>query len=528
MATYYVDPSASTNGSGTAGSPYNTWVGITLTANNTYLQKRGTTYTGAAVRPQNQSSAAATPLTIGAYFNADGSDDASKPKPIINHNGGTNGVGAVMIDTCTNVVVQDIAGTNSKGALGGGVHVRRSVGVLVQRCDCYDNEHGIIIQQDQAAATSVTTDVTVQDCLAYSNNGMGIGFRWGATSTAILERVKVLRNIVRNNGVAKTVSPAGGSIPAVGIGSYLQNKASIGSAGFVSFDLVVENNVVSDNNGYGVNIEGWGAKSWLSSVSRNDISGSGFSGDLDSHSLWVGHCFDLLIERNYVHDNFAWIGQAIGSGVGIFVDYNATSTNAGARCVVRGNLVERQWRGATSALNFGASAGIFVSLFDDTQVTGNVIQYCRNGIAIGTITTPRTRVANNTILNCDNCGIANFALATNTTITNNVISGTTNGIFINTTSTSGVTETYNAIGPVTTAYLNGTPTAPTATTGSATDSLGNFAGSFNSDGSLRNSNSSLATAGTYVSGVTLANGRLRPGYVPIGAYMAVLPRTART
>jgi hypothetical protein len=38
----------------------------------------------------------------------------------------------------------------------------------------------------------------------------------------------------------------------------------------------------------------------------------------------------------------------------------------------------------------------------------------------------------------------------------------------------------------------------------------------------------LALSGTYVSGVTLANGRLRPGYVPIGAYMAVLPRTART
>jgi hypothetical protein len=49
----------------------------------------------------------------------------------------------------------------------------------------------------------------------------------------------------------------------------------------------------------------------------------------------------------------------------------------------------------------------------------------------------------------------------------------------------------------------------------------------NSDGSIRGS-SPVATAGTYVSGVTLANGRLRPGFVPIGAYMAVLPRTART
>jgi hypothetical protein len=49
-----------------------------------------------------------------------------------------------------------------------------------------------------------------------------------------------------------------------------------------------------------------------------------------------------------------------------------------------------------------------------------------------------------------------------------------------------------------------------------------------SDGQLKAGDNPLATAGTYVSGVTLANGRLRPGYVPIGAYMAVLPRTART
>lgn len=38
----------------------------------------------------------------------------------------------------------------------------------------------------------------------------------------------------------------------------------------------------------------------------------------------------------------------------------------------------------------------------------------------------------------------------------------------------------------------------------------------------------LALAGTYVEGVRLANGRLRPGYCPIGPYQAVLPRGARS
>jgi hypothetical protein len=41
------------------------------------------------------------------------------------------------------------------------------------------------------------------------------------------------------------------------------------------------------------------------------------------------------------------------------------------------------------------------------------------------------------------------------------------------------------------------------------------------------SNSPCATAGLFAGGIPLANGRLRPGFTPIGAYMAVLDRTAR-
>jgi parallel beta-helix repeat protein len=48
-----------------------------------------------------------------------------------------------------------------------------------------------------------------------------------------------------------------------------------------------------------------------------------------------------------------------------------------------------------------------------------------------------------------------------------------------------------------------------------------------SDGSIA-SNSPCATTGLYASGIPLVNGRLRPGYVPIGSYMAVQPRTPRT
>lgn len=42
MATFYIDPSSTTNGTGTIEDPKNTFVGITWAANNTYLLKRGT------------------------------------------------------------------------------------------------------------------------------------------------------------------------------------------------------------------------------------------------------------------------------------------------------------------------------------------------------------------------------------------------------------------------------------------------------------------------------------------------------
>jgi hypothetical protein len=45
MATYYIDPSAPTNGTGTELSPWNSWSTVTWANGNTYLQKAGTTAT---------------------------------------------------------------------------------------------------------------------------------------------------------------------------------------------------------------------------------------------------------------------------------------------------------------------------------------------------------------------------------------------------------------------------------------------------------------------------------------------------
>ena len=526
MTTFYVDPNAAVNGSGSLASPYNTWAGVTLTANNTYLQRRGTTYIGASVRPASQTSNAATPLTIGAYYNADGSDDTTKTRPIINHNGGTNGVGAVFVDTCAYVVVQDIAGTNSHGSLGGGVTVRRSQNVIVQRCAGYENDYGVIVYQDQASGTSTCTDITIRDNDCYDNVAAGIAWWVCSVSDAIIRRMKIHGNTVYGNGTGKGLGGLLGvsSVPCGGIMSFTANKASIGTAGYINYDIRCDRNTVSDNNGYGINIEGWALGTTGSSCSRNTVTGSGYSGDVDSHSLWVGNSSAVLIEENHVHHNFANTGASSGSGVGIFIDYNSSSTSGGYSCIVRRNKIHDQFRGSTTASALAAGAGIIVLYNDNTVVESNLIYNCRNGVSIGNgSATDGTLIYSNTVTDCDDGGISVLPLGTGTVLKNNVVRGAVTGLFVNTTSTTGYAETYNSVSNCTTAKANGTASARTATTLHATDLI--------TDPLLTadyrpKSGSPLLGAGTHLGYRRDIEGKQRQNPPDIGAYDRATLRTA--
>lgn len=458
MATYYIDPSLSSNGDGSLSTPYNTWSGVTLTANNTYLQKRGTIYTGASVRPQSQNSSISTPLTIGAYYNSDGSDDTTKPKPIVDHNGGTNGIGGIMVDTCQNVIVKDMVVKNSNGALGG-LKVRRSQYVTFQRCESTCNEFGIIIEQDQAAGTSTTTDITVDSCYLYENIGPGIGLRQGAASTAILRRITLKNNVIVRNGLGKYTSVNGGSIPCGGISSYTVFK-STGTApdvNYQSYDITVSNNIVHSNYGYGINIEAFSTDVRGSFITGNLVYNNGRSLDVDTHGIWVGNCYDVIVSGNEVYGNWAYSGYTSGSGVGIFIDYNGASSTGGARNKVIGNKIYNQYKGLTQVQN--GSAGIHVLYNDTTLVQGNVVVNCRNGISIGPTGTTNTSIYNNTIINSSQIGIINQNGCTTTLVKNNIISGALVGLFNHTTSTTGFSETNNSFYNCGTNYATGTLTS---------------------------------------------------------------------
>ncbi|MGG7603558.1 hypothetical protein [Massilia sp. BKSP1R2A-1] len=81
MPTYFIDPGAATNGTGTAASPFKSWASVPAGAGNVYKQKRGTTYSGAF--PSLVSGTSGNLTTIGAYANTDGTDSFLLPRPVI-------------------------------------------------------------------------------------------------------------------------------------------------------------------------------------------------------------------------------------------------------------------------------------------------------------------------------------------------------------------------------------------------------------------------------------------------------------
>ncbi len=518
MATFYVWPGATFNGDGTlptqassagGAGAYNTWSGITLSANNTYRQKRGTSYVGASVRPQSQTSAASTPLTIEAYYNADGSDNVNIAKPIIDHNNGTNGVGAVFVDTCSYVIVRNIDGRNSNGSLGGGVTVRRSQNVTITKCIGRDSEHGILIQQDQASGTSTCTDVTVSDCDTYNNVSGGITFRWGAVSTAVLKRIRILRNRVYSNGTGKGTGANAASVPCGGIMSYAAYKTDT-DINYRNLDIIIDSNVVTWNNGYGINLEMADCDRLGSAITNNEVAFNGASLDVDAHSVWCGNSFNVLVGFNEIHHNYARANFTSGSGVGIFIDYNGTSAFGGSGNLVVGNRIRNQYRGITQVTN--GSAGIHVLLNTNTLVQGNVIENCRNGIIVQQSSTDVVKIYRNTIRTVDEFGICVQPSVTNVTVTDNIVEAATVGIFCATVGTTNFSETYNNVYNCTTARANGTAASPSSVSLDATDKTVNpgiGSGYFPT-------NSAVKDAGSTVPGVDFY-GKEATGSINMGA-----------
>ena len=89
MATFYIDPSAGSNGSGTFASPYNTWASVTFAAGNTYLQKGGATYNGQVLINVGGTSEGAR-VILGSYNGTTGTRETGGYLRAIFNGAGTN------------------------------------------------------------------------------------------------------------------------------------------------------------------------------------------------------------------------------------------------------------------------------------------------------------------------------------------------------------------------------------------------------------------------------------------------------
>ncbi|WP_052424750.1 right-handed parallel beta-helix repeat-containing protein [Streptomyces fulvoviolaceus] len=311
--TYYVDCSATTNGSGTSASPYNTLTSanaLTLTAGDQVLLKRGTACSGRFA--PDATGTAAAPVVIGAY----GSGDL----PAINADGE---VDAVLLDNTPYTTVQDLELTadGDNTAYRRGVHVYAEdagtvSGITLQRLDIHDvrgvlpatvsgNYHGtgkyanatggIVIEAQGTTTPTAFADTHILDNEVHSVDRQGI-YTWSnwckrdqlaafwqdslcfadwKASTGLVVRGNDLRDIGGDGIVAKGQDGA----------------------------LVEHNTVTGFNERAGsVNIGIWTANSDNGVFQYNEVSGGNTTKDGQSYD--VDHSTkNTLFQYNLSHDN---------------------------------------------------------------------------------------------------------------------------------------------------------------------------------------------------------------------------------
>jgi hypothetical protein len=368
--------------------------------------------------------------------------------------------------------------TNSKGD-NPGLYIGRenttntSTNYLVEDCEFFDNSaSGITLMAVQNA--------TIRRCTAYRNGAAGVGGGHGIHTQSRHTFVSSGWTVTTGTTYSRTLAVHETDVFFVRHPSYprmIKNTSTpttpgVGEFGVDSGSLYINANA----NPNGVTV------AYVWAVSTGIIYDDclayenifGVAPEQEGH----GMSFDDWTSNSLMRRCVSWNNEGRGFSI------NGGDNNVLMACVADNN----------ESLGFTGGSG-----------TGNQV---RNSVF----------VRNNRGRGANVSEILFTATSANSVASNNILVGSSaaGSIGINFTTASGCTAETNAIFGYASASLGGTVTG----TVTADPQL-------RSDGSIPAS-SPCATAGTYVSGVTLANGRLRPGYVPIGAYMAVQPRTLRT
>jgi parallel beta-helix repeat protein len=280
MATYYIDPSVPGPGNGTLASPFKSWTSVTWAPGNTYLQKRGTTYSG--VFRLSASGTATQRITVGAWYRADGSDDPSRPKPIIILPGApvtpANGASISVFGQERHFVTYrnlDIRNTAAPEA--------NDVAIIWLGNNCvFENNNvssncaGVYIYEKNHVTVSGCVLDVVRNSPAFSNHGVLVA------GNVNIDDVRILNNTVYHRG--------GGSAASYGIRCETYNSAS-----FLT-NLMIRGNRVSPPPGVAYNPNRSAIGIYVVQGSAATLNGNTVSGMLTGIFLNSG-------SRNYLGNN---------------------------------------------------------------------------------------------------------------------------------------------------------------------------------------------------------------------------------
>ena len=590
MPTYYIDPTYPVNGTGTSSDPFNVWP--SRSSNNVYLQKRGTTASvaltafgvsnitfgaygtgsnpvvnGGASRGLNCSNASGITIdgidfvstgTYGASWDG-GSNFTAIDSTITGTRCGLNVISsasAVSNVSLTRVTAKHTALANEQSGLFIGAQSNNNItNVSLTDCTFSNNAYiGVQIKASTDNSSAAINGVRVIGCNISDNGANGLLINTGMTA---LSSAKVVTNAVIDGN---TINNNGGP----GTALTIRDGYNV-----VRYNTVNGNNWAGQTGTGGLQLAGASNTDCYGNVCRDNrtlfqFDGVGLYLDVASGTLVDVGCENCRVFNNLCVGNTDYApnpanidSSMLSAGIGILFSQNNTITgnvcigNAAGVCVGAWTINNRIYNNTLVGNKYGV-----VQLWNMTSpgntIRNNIVKDCTSHTFLAPDIGTRTTTGNITLsattgtITCtstaNDFAVHAFGYAilagsgyahiiskqSNTQVTAKVLvpfSGTTftNGNWsLSFGQNQGVWPGYSALfGNAAGAYA-GTEQSLTEGSNNVTADPRVF-----SDGSIA-SNSPCATAGTYVSGITLRNGRLYPGYVPIGAFKAVLPRKLKT
>ena len=316
MATFYIDPSAAGPGpgNGSLANPFKSWLSVTWSPGNTYLQKRGTTYAGMFRLTAGGTRLAR--ITIGAWYRSDGSDDPSRPKPVILLPGSpvtpqAGGSIAVFGQECDFVTYRNLDIRNPALPEASDVAIIwLGNGCNFENITLRSNCAGVyVFEKNEVTITGCTVDA-VSCSPAYANHGILVA---GSTN---IDNIRILGNTVLHRG--------GGSPASHGIRCETYTSAAALTR------LLIQGNRISPPPGVTYN------------ANRNAIG------------IYLVNGREARLDRNRVMGMLS--GIFLSSGNGIRVSSNECSTNMNFGIHVTGFAKSFIIEGNTCNTNGGAAS----------------------------------------------------------------------------------------------------------------------------------------------------------------------------